>query len=184
MAMKKKEQKDDKSKKSPKGDFFSIIIYRDGKEVFLEYYKNYDLAEKAFDLLHTTVKNRLSIIINTWTMQIFNAWKNKKKSFEDVKPFIETTWVDHDRLHKLSDKLYEGDVWRHFNECLKYNFLRPSNEMYDDYGVGVKKFYAYSPAFNRSKRCEYLFYLCSHEFPKGIDGPRKWLQKAGIATKQ
>lgn len=164
-------------------DFFAVQVYRDSGRIFHRYYKTYEQAKEAFDRLHSNVEHQLAKSIDIWTTKIYNVWKAKDPEFDKIKHYLENTWCGKYNLNRPSGELYVGDVWNHFNDCLRYRFmseLKQTSDVYNDY---ISKFYAHSLAFNEKYQYMYTFVLTSMHFTNDVDEPRRWIKDEGIKTK-
>lgn len=170
-------------KKIKESDFFAVQVYRDSGRIFHRYYKTYEQAKEAFDRLHSNVEHQLAKSIDIWTTKIYNVWKAKDPEFDKIKHYLENTWCGKYNLNRPSGELYVGDVWNHFNDCLRYRFMRELKQNSDVYNDYISKFYAYSLAFNEKNRYMYTFVLTSMHFTNDVDEPRRWIKDEGIKTK-
>lgn len=163
-------------------DFFAVQVYRDSGRIFNRYYKTYEQAKEAFDRLHSNVEHQLAKSIDIWTTNIYNTWKTKDPEFDKIKYRLENTWKDS--LDRPIEELYTGDVWNHFNDCLRCRFmgeLKQNSDVYNDY---ISKFYAYSLAFNEKNQYAYTFVLTSMHFTNDVDEPRRWIKNEGIKMRK
>ena len=165
-------------------DFFAVQVYRDSNRIFYRYYKTYEQAKEAFDRLHSNVEHQLAKSIDIWTTKIYNVWKAKDPEFDKIKHHLENTWCGKYNLNRPSGELYVGDVWNHFNDCLRYRFMNELKQKSDVYNDYISKFYAYSLAFNEKDQYMYAFVLTSMHFTNDVDEPRRWIKNEGIKMKK
>lgn len=165
-------------------DFFAVQVYRDSDEIFLRYYKTYEQAKEAFDRLHSNVEHQLAKSIDIWTTKIYNVWKSKYPDFDKIKHYLEHTWGDKYCLNRPINELYVGDVWNHFNDCLRRRFMFELKQESDVYDYCISKFYAYSLSFNQTNKYLYKFALTGMHFTNDVDEPRRWIKDEGIKMKK
>ena len=96
-------------------DCFIIDVFKDGEKIFYEYYKTFEQANEAFGRVKAAVEHQLAMALNTWTNNIYKAWKEKNPNFEKVRMYLEGAWNGKYNLNQPLDKLYKGDVWNNFN---------------------------------------------------------------------
>ncbi len=166
-------------------DFFAVQVYKDSGRVFHRYYKTYEQAKEAFDRLHSNVEHQLAKSIDIWTTNIYNAWKAKDPDFNEIiKHHLENTWGARYKLNRPIDELYVGDVWNHFNDCLRCRFMFDLKQKSDVFSDCISRFYAYSLTFNEKKQYTYEFALTSMHFTNDVDKPRRWIKGEGIKIKK
>lgn len=165
-------------------DFFAIQVYKDSDRVFYRHYRTYRQAKEAFDRLHSNVEHQLAKSIDIWTTKLHNAWKAKDLDFNKIKHHLENRWSSKYCLHRPIEELYVGDVWNHFNYCLRHRFMVELKQVSDVYDDCISKFYAHSLTFNEKNQYTYRFVLTSMHFTNDVDVPRRWIKDEGIKMKK
>lgn len=183
MAMTRKHRK---QKIIDNSDFFIIQVFKNNEKIFYEYYKTFEQANEAFGRVRAAVEHQVARALNTWTNNIYKAWKEKDPNFEKIKRHLEGTWNAKYGLNQPLDKLYKGDVWNNFNACLRFRFLKDMFvENKEDLFLSddvISRFYVYGLTFDTDKQNSYCFRLLGTTFSKDVDEPRKWISKEGIKS--